>query len=131
MAPVLGKSRCTNPEIYATVSGMQYIKRLCNLSRMSAARQSLRETTKQKQKKHNQKNRNKQTPKKQCLRQNGGKAQKQKTTPIVPPFCLEHCCFSCFYVCFFVFSCVCFFVVFPQHCYRPGPHKIDLTTNNS
>ena len=31
----------------------------------------------------------------------------------------------CFYV-FFVFFFG--FVVFPQDCYRPGPHKIDLTT---
>ena len=42
---------------------------------------------------------------------------KQNPTPIVP-----HIGFYCFCSLFLFWL-----VVFPQNCYRPGPHKIDLT----
>ena len=56
VAPVLGKSRCRNPEIYATVSEMQYIKKTVQLiTNVCCATKFKRKPNKQKTKK--QKNR--------------------------------------------------------------------------
>ena len=101
VAPVLGKSRCTNPEVYASMSEMQYIKRLCNLSRMSAARQSLRDNKKQKNNVWD-----KMEAKPKNIKNNS------YCTPILSQtlFFLER-----FFFCF---------VVFPHNCYRPGLTKL-------
>ena len=46
MAPVLGKSRCTNPEIYATVSEMQYMNKTVQLITNVCGATNLRENQK-------------------------------------------------------------------------------------